>query len=51
MKMRIRGDHYIFARAGVVEIPNLQPKGNLAKPHQVEQVRNVIVRYRLAGDT
>ncbi|MEM8601851.1 MAG: type II toxin-antitoxin system HicA family toxin [Bacteroidota bacterium] len=47
---RIRGDHHIFTRAGVVEILNLQPKGSLAKPYQVKQVRNVIVRYRLAGD-
>jgi len=24
---RIRGDHYIFTKDGVVEILNLQPKG------------------------
>ena len=35
---------------GVVEILNLQPKNNKAKPYQVRQVRNVIIRYRLAGD-
>ena len=32
----------------VVEIPNLQPRGSLAKPYQVKQVRAVIVRYKLA---
>ena len=44
---RIRGDHYIFTRDGVVEILNLQPRGALAKPYQVKQVRNIIVQYEL----
>jgi len=47
---RIRGSHHIFTRAGVEEILNLQPKGSKAKAYQVKQVRNVILRYRLAGD-
>jgi hypothetical protein len=46
---RIRGDHHIFTREGIVEILNLQPKGAHAKPYQVKQVRNLIVRYRLGG--
>ncbi len=46
---RIRGDHYIFTKEGVVEILNLQPKGRHAKPYQVRQVRGVIVKYRLVG--
>jgi hypothetical protein len=46
---RIRGDHYIFSRAGVVEILNIQPKGSKAKPYQVKQVRGVITSYGLAG--
>jgi hypothetical protein len=46
---RIRGDHHIFTRADVEEILNLQPRdGGQAKPYQVRQVRNVIVRYKLA---
>jgi hypothetical protein len=46
---RIRGDHHIFSRTGVVEILNLQPlPGGKAKGYQVRQVRNVIVRYKLA---
>jgi predicted RNA binding protein YcfA (HicA-like mRNA interferase family) len=44
---RIRGSHHIFAREDVVEILNLQPKGSKAKPYQVKQVRNIILRYKL----
>jgi hypothetical protein len=46
---RIRGSHHIFAMDGVEEILNLQPKGSQAKPYQVKQVRNVIIKYRLGG--
>lgn len=44
---RIRGSHRIFSREDVVEIINLQPKGNNAKTYQVKQVRNILVSYRL----
>ncbi|MDQ3005701.1 MAG: type II toxin-antitoxin system HicA family toxin [Chloroflexota bacterium] len=47
---RIRGDHHIFTKDGVVEILNLQPKGSQAKPYQAKQVRTVIVKYKLAGE-
>ena len=46
---RIKGDHHIFSRDSVEEILNLQPRGTLAKAYQVKQVRDVIVRYQLAG--
>ena len=46
---RTKGDHYIFTRDDVVEIINLQPRGSLAKPYQVKQVRELILKYRL-GD-
>ncbi|HLG29425.1 MAG TPA: type II toxin-antitoxin system HicA family toxin [Candidatus Brocadiales bacterium] len=46
---RIRGSHHIFTKDGVEEILNLQPKGAKAKPYQVKQIRNVILRYKL-GD-
>ena len=46
---RVRGDHHIFTREGVVEILNLQPQGSHAKAYQVKQVRAVIVNYGLAG--
>ncbi|QDV34137.1 type II toxin-antitoxin system HicA family toxin [Tautonia plasticadhaerens] len=48
---RIKGDLHIFTRDGVEEILNLQSRDGNAKPYQVKQVRDVIVRYRLAGDT
>jgi hypothetical protein len=50
-KERIRGSHHIFTREGVEEILNLQPKGAKAKVYQVRQVRRVILKYRLGGNT
>jgi hypothetical protein len=47
--MRIKGSHHIFYREDIEEILNLQPSGGNAKPYQVKQVRNVIIKYRLAG--
>lgn len=46
---RTRGSHHIFTKEGVEEILNLQPKGSKAKPYQVKQVRNVILKYKLGG--
>lgn len=46
---RIKGDHFIYTRDGVEEIINLQPAGNRAKPYQVKQVRNIILKYQLGG--
>ena len=47
---RIRGSHHIYTRPGVEEILNLQPKGAKAKAYQVKQVREVLVRYKLAEE-
>ena len=47
-QMRVRGSHHIFFKEGVEEILNLQPKGASAKPYQVKQVRNVILKYNLS---
>lgn len=44
---RIRGSHHVFAREGIDEILNLQPQQGKAKPYQVRQVREVILKYRL----
>lgn len=44
---RVKGSHHIFVRDDVVEIINLQAKGNAAKPYQVRQMRDVLVQYRL----
>ncbi len=46
---RIRGDHFIYTKDGIEEIINLQPKGNSAKPYQVKQVRQIILKYQLGG--
>jgi hypothetical protein len=48
---RIRGSHHIFSREGVEEIINLQSIGSKAKAYQVKQVRGVILRYRLGGQS
>jgi predicted RNA binding protein YcfA (HicA-like mRNA interferase family) len=46
-EMRVRGSHHIFRKQGVEEKVNLQRDNNKAKPYQVKQVRNVILRYGL----
>lgn len=45
---RTRGSRHIFRKAGVEEKPNLQREGRKAKPYQVRQVRDVILKYRLS---
>jgi hypothetical protein len=45
---RIRGDHHIYSREGIVEIINIQERNGKAKPYQVRQVRELLVRYQLA---
>ena len=47
---RIRGSHHIFRKAGVEEKINLQREGSKAKPYQVRQVRNLILKYKLGGE-
>ncbi len=44
---RIKGSHHIFTKDDVEEIINIQPKGKMAKPYQVKQVRNIILQYKL----
>lgn len=46
---RIKGDHFIYTKDGVEEIINIQPVGNKAKPYQVKQIRNIILKYQLGG--
>jgi hypothetical protein len=46
---RIKGSHHIFTRDEIEEIINIQPKGKLAKPYQVKQIRTIILKYKL-GD-
>jgi len=47
---RIRGSHHIYTKDSVMEIINLQTKDSKAKPYQVKQVRNLILKYKLAGE-
>ena len=49
-KERIKGSHHIFSKGGVDEILNLQESQGKAKPYQVKQVRNLILKYRLKLD-
>jgi predicted RNA binding protein YcfA (HicA-like mRNA interferase family) len=46
-EMRVRGSHHIFRRQGVEAKVNLQRDNHKAKPYQVRQVRNVILRNGL----
>jgi len=48
---RIKGDHHIFYKEGIVEIINLQPlKDGKSKAYQVKQVRGTILKYKLHGE-
>lgn len=47
-EVRVKGDHFIYTRHNVAEIINIQPAGNKAKAYQVKQVRNLILKYKLA---
>lgn len=46
-EFRIKGSHHIFFKEGVEEIINIQPNGDKAKPYQVKQVRNLLIKYKL----
>jgi predicted RNA binding protein YcfA (HicA-like mRNA interferase family) len=47
---RIRGSHHIYNRDDVEELVNIQRHGKDAKAYQVRDVRNLIIRYHLAGE-
>ena len=49
-ELRVSGSHHIFRKKEVEEKPNLQKDGNKAKPYQVKQIRNIILKYRLGDD-
>ena len=44
---RIKGSHYIFTQDKVEEILNIQSKLGKAKPYQVKQIRNILIKYKL----
>ena len=47
---RTRGSHNVFRKTDIVERPNLQRSGNNAKPYQVRQVRDIILKYKLRDE-
>lgn len=47
---RIKGSHHVFTKSDVAEIINIQSAGNKAKPYQIKQIRQIIVKYKLAGE-
>ncbi len=48
--MRVKGSLHIFRKKGIEEKPNLQKEGNKAKPYQVKQIRNIILKYKLESE-
>lgn len=48
---RIRSSHHIFRKQGVEEKINLQRDGSKAKVYQVSQVRRIILKYKLGGES
>jgi hypothetical protein len=37
----------IYHKEGVVEIVNIQPRNGKAKPYQVKQVRELLLKYKI----
>lgn len=48
-QFRVKGDHFIYFKNGIDEIINIQPNGKKAKPYQVKQIREIIIKYQLGG--
>ncbi len=47
---RIRGSHHMYRKEGIEEKLNIQRSGNKAKPYQVRQIREILIKYRLVGE-
>lgn len=47
---RISSSHHIYTKGGIDEIINIQSKQGKAKPYQVKQVRNLIIKHKLDVD-
>ena len=48
--MGVSGSHHIFRKDYIEEKINLQKDGNNAKPYQVQQVRKLILKYKLGEE-
>jgi hypothetical protein len=42
-----KGSHRIYYKEGVIEIVNVQPRNGKAKPYQVKQVRELLLKYKI----
>ncbi len=42
-----KGSHRIYHKEGVVEIINVRPRNGKAKPYQVKQVRELLLKYKI----
>ena len=49
-QLRVKGSHHILSKEGIDEIINIQSKNNKAKPYQVKQVRDLIIKYSLNSE-
>lgn len=48
-RLRIEGDHHIFARQDIPEQPNLQPdRSGQTKPYQLRQIKRLVEKYNLS---
>jgi len=43
-----KGSHRIYYKEDVVEIINIQPRDGKGKPYQVKQVRELLLKYKIA---
>ena len=50
-EVRIKGSHHIFRKQGVAEKINIQKDGSKAKPYQVKQIRDIILKYKFGADS
>ena len=42
-----KGSHRIYYKDGVAEVINIQPRNGKAKPYQVKQVRELLLKYKI----
>jgi len=48
--VRVKGSHHIYEHPRATRPLNIQPRGNEAKRYQVNQLRDMIIEFKLLGD-
>ena len=48
---RVRGSHHTYAKAGTTQKVNLQRRGSDAKPYQLRQLRQVLIKLGIRAVT